>query len=447
VSNNSNKVASLKTQVEKLQKRIEELEANKTRSIEAKRSLEEEQKFSESIIASLPGLFFMVDENGLYQRWNKNLEKMLGYSAGEIKNRDCRDFVPQRDKARITEAMNVGFEKGTFTLEYCNRTKDGRNIPFFAKGVGVRIDGRPYIIGVEIDLSELKEAERALRESEEHLLSLMETATNFAVYRLAFERGDPNRGRVVFVSPSIKDILGVKKPEDLEDWFENIHIDDVARVKASHFTLPRSERADETMRILHPKTREIHWVQFLSSCINDDHGRLKWSNGIIFDITERVRAVEELKGKEEELQRKTEKLAKLNTALQVLVEHREQEIKDIECSILHAVERLIKPYIRDFTRSGLTDTQRTSIEIIEANIDKVTSPLTKKLSAWHRHLSPTEVKVVDLIRNGKGSKEIANFLGVSGHAVNFHRKNIRLKLGLTHQKINLASYLQSLDKG
>ena len=432
--------------LEKLRERIRKLESTRAELEKTRQRLAEERKFSESIIASLPGLFFMVDEKGLYHRWNRNLETLLGYSAEEIMLRDCRDFVPPEDRERIFEAVDVALREGHFTLEYSNQTKNGRTIPFFAQGEGVEIDGRRYVIGVELDLTELKEAESALRESEEHLRSLMETATNFAVYRLAFEEGDPSRAKVVFVSPSIMDLLGVREPMDLDTWFESIHPEDAERIMTAHFSLPRPERSDQTMRVFHPRLRERRWVQFLSTSIIDRDGALRYSNGIIFDVTDRIKASRSLERKEEELKRQTDKLARLNTALQVLVEHREQEIKETESGVLNTLERLVRPYLRDLEGTRLDDEQRTYLEIISSNLEKITSPLTKKLATWQRLLSPAELRVADLVRNGVRTKEMAQLLGVSDNAVAFHRKNIRRKLGVANQKINLVSYLQSLDE-
>ena len=435
-----------KQELEKLRQRIRDLESAQAELEETRQRLASEQKFSESIIACLPGLFFMIDEQGRYLRWNKNLESLLGYSAEEIMYMDSRDLVPPEDKERIAKATRLALREGSFRVHYHNQTKDGRVIPFYAQGVRAEIDGNRYVIGVELDLSDLKRAEEALRESEEHLRSLMETATNFAVYRLAFENNDPGQVTVVFVSPSIIDILGVREPRNMEDWFANIHPDDVDRIVDNHLAMPRREKTDQTMRIFHPRLGQWRWVQFLSTTIIDENDHLRFSNGIIFDVTDRIRAVESVKRKEEELKRQADKLARLNTALQVLVEHREREIKETEAGILNTLERLIKPYIQDLSGTRLDDEQRTYLEIVAANLKTVTSPLTKKLSGWQRRLSPTEIKVADLIRNGKQTKEIAGLLGVSENAVAFHRKNIRRKLGLAGQKVNLSSHLQSLEE-
>jgi PAS domain S-box-containing protein len=250
---------------------------------------------------------------------------------------------------------------------------------------------------------------------------------------------------VVFVSPSIKDILGVNEPRYLNNWFKNIHPEDRKRIIHAHFSLPRKTRADEAMRVFDQNRGLWRWVQFLSTSVMDENGLLTYSNGIIFDINDRMELTEELKRKEAELEKKTNKLAQMNTALHVLVEHREQEINDIKTGILNTLDRLVKPYLSDLAGTCPTDNQMTYIEIIQSNLEKIISPLSRKLSAWHRRLTPTEIKVADMIRNGKTTKEIAELLHVSDNAVSFHRKHLRKKLGLVKGKTNLAVYLQSLD--
>ncbi|MGD8388127.1 MAG: PAS domain S-box protein [Desulfobacteraceae bacterium] len=422
------------------------LQETRAELCECRERLESEKGISESIIASLPGFYFMVDEAGRYIRWNRNLETMLGYSHEELLGRDSLDLVPPEDKEKIRASTERGFRDGFFHVEYHNIRKDGLKIPYFAQGVSMEINGQRYLIGVEIDLTRLRDTERALRESEEHLRSLMETADNFAVYRIAFREGDPKHADVVFVSPSIKELMGIEDPDTLDNWFENIHPEDKARILNAHFSLPRKTRVDESMRVFNPRHGEWRWIQFISTSVMDRKGLLQYSNGIIFDITDRVEVTEMLRQKEEELKKQTHKLAQLNTALQVLVEQREQEISDIERGFLNTFDRLIKPYLSDLSGTPLTDEQRTYIEIIQANLNKILSPLSKRLSDWRQCLTPTEIKVVDLIRHGKRTKEIAELLHISNNAVSFHRKRIRRKLGLTGEKINLVAYLHSLEE-
>ena len=78
------------------------------------------------------------------------------------------------------------------------------------------------------------QTKQALQESEKHLSSLMRNAEHYAVYRLKINESDPYGLRVVFVSPSIKNIMGIAYPEKFETWFENVHADDRERIIAAN---------------------------------------------------------------------------------------------------------------------------------------------------------------------------------------------------------------------
>ena len=73
---------------------------------------------------------------------------------------------------------------------------------------------------------------------EEHFSALMESATNFVIYRLVYDNSRPHLPRVIFASPSIVDVMGVSDPMKFETWLENIHPDekeDVAQANMRAF--------------------------------------------------------------------------------------------------------------------------------------------------------------------------------------------------------------------
>lgn len=77
-------------------------------------------------------------------------------------------------------------------------------------------------------------------------------------------------------------------------------------------------------------------------------------------------------------------------------------------------------------------------------LDEITVPFLTRLTALHRLLTPREIDIAALVREGRTSKEIADLLNISASGVDFHRKKIRQKIGLTGEKSNLRSYLLSL---
>ncbi len=87
---------------------------------------------------------------------------------------------------------------------------------------------------------------------------------------------------------------------------------------------------------------------------------------------------------------------------------------------------------------------KTYLSIIRANLKDFISPFAHHLSSKYLNLTPTEIQVADLIKQGQSSKEIAALMKVSADAVAFHRANIRAKLEISGKKVNLRTYLQSL---
>ena len=87
----------------------------------------------------------------------------------------------------------------------------------------------------------------------------------------------------------------------------------------------------------------------------------------------------------------------------------------------------------------------TLVRILESHLKDVVSPFISKLSSKFIKLTPMEIKVADLIKGGNTNKEIATLLDLAENTVKAHRYHIRSKLGLKRKKINLRSYLRSLE--
>jgi PAS domain S-box-containing protein len=160
---------------------------------------------------------------------------------------------------------------------------------------------------------------------------------------------------------------------------------------------------------------------------------------------EQHRAEEELKTREKELFIKSRSLEEVNTALKVLLKRRDEDSKEFEKRVLLNVKKLIAPYIKRLKKSGLNPDQLIYADILESNISEITSPFSKDLSAKYMDLTDQEIHVAHYIREGKTSKDIARLLNITVRTVNFHRENIRKKLGLTNKKTNIRSYLLAIS--
>ncbi|MEN6439731.1 MAG: LuxR C-terminal-related transcriptional regulator [Syntrophobacter sp.] len=162
------------------------------------------------------------------------------------------------------------------------------------------------------------------------------------------------------------------------------------------------------------------------------------------NITTLKLAEEALRNREAELAAKSSYLADANAALRVLLKQREDDKFELEEQVLTNLKKSVLPYIEKLKRTRLALKQEELIETIELHLDEIVSPFIRRLSSEHLRLTPAEIQVASLIRDGKATKEIAEVLGVSTSAIDFHRHRIRKKLGLTHNKANLRSHLLSL---
>lgn len=159
----------------------------------------------------------------------------------------------------------------------------------------------------------------------------------------------------------------------------------------------------------------------------------------------RRKAEEDLKHSESELQQKSKILEEANIALKVLLKHREEDRIAVEENILNNVRRLILPSIEKLKNLKLNETQLNHVTIIESHLKEVISPFLNNLATKHYDLTPRELEIASLVREGRTTKEMTEYLNISATAVDFHRKNIRLKLGIKNTKTNLRSMLLSIS--
>jgi len=123
---------------------------------QAESHLLQEKLFSDAVIESMPGLFFLLDEKARLVRWGKNLEAALGYSEVELQDRPALELVQPQDQPMVAEAIARVFREGSARTEMFMLTKSGKSVPVFGHGVCIRLNGANYICGSLIDISARK---------------------------------------------------------------------------------------------------------------------------------------------------------------------------------------------------------------------------------------------------------------------------------------------------
>lgn len=188
---------------------------------------------------------------------------------------------------------------------------------------------------------------------------------------------------------------------------------------------------------------EQHWF-YMRAIRMDSDGPLQ----VIIsheEITAIKLAEAALRKSKDDLEVQKRNLEEANIALKVLLRQRNEDKQQLEKKVLNNIKDLVFPYIEKLKRAPLRAKDKTNVEIIETHLNEVISPLLQRLTHFNIFLTPQEMQIATLVKDGKTSKEIADVLNVSETTVHFHRKNLRSKFGLKNKATNLRSYLMSLS--
>ncbi len=139
-----------------------------------------------------------------------------------------------------------------------------------------------------------------------------------------------------------------------------------------------------------------------------------------------------------------ENLKELNAALKMMLERRDKDRTVFEEKVVLNVKQLVTPYLKRLKQTGLDIRQQAFVAILEDNLADIISPFTHTLSAEYISFTASEIRIANLIRQGKKNREIAELFGISKRTVEAHRDHIRTKLKLKKQKINLRTHLMAI---
>jgi DNA-binding CsgD family transcriptional regulator len=159
-------------------------------------------------------------------------------------------------------------------------------------------------------------------------------------------------------------------------------------------------------------------------------------------IATRISAEMELQDINKQLSLERKALQESNTALRTVLTRIEEEKNEIYRNIKTNVDKILMPILVAMSLE-IPHAQSKYIEMLKTNLEDITSQFVRHLSNSYHSLTPTEITICNMIRSGLRTKEIAQTRGVSMATINRHRENIRRKLKITNDDVNLATYLQS----
>ena len=246
-----------------------------------------DKELSETIINSLPGIFYLYNNEGKFLRWNENLEIVSGYSAEEITQMIPTDFFPEDEREYIRGRVEKAFADGVCTAEANLLSKNGRKIPHYFTGRSIFYNGQLSIIGTGIDITAKNRAEELLKASEEKYRQLFyENPYPMLIF-------DIDNFNLLEVNNAALKKYGYSRNEFLNLNLKNIQINEILTEK-----IRLSNKLSEETGLFHhqwkhrKKSGEIITAEV--TFLPTEYSGKKAMQAQINDITEKIQLEEEL---------------------------------------------------------------------------------------------------------------------------------------------------------
>ncbi|MFQ6008395.1 MAG: phosphatase RsbU N-terminal domain-containing protein [Candidatus Zixiibacteriota bacterium] len=197
----------------------------------------------------------------------------------------------------------------------------------------------------------------------------------------------------------------------------------------------------------HPQSVELtaadgRQYEVLSAPMAGPDGAVDRAIEIVRDITDRKQAEEQLKKTAKELKAEREELAEKNLVLRYILEHIEQERQEYKQQICQDVEKAVFPVLQQL-QEKMEPPHARELAVLQRELKTILDRDVDMFRQRYAELTPREQEICELIKENLSSKEIADTLNISLLTVQKHRQDIRKKLGITNQDVNLTTYLRS----
>jgi PAS domain S-box-containing protein len=463
---------SQKPTYEELGKKVKALE-------ETKSALRESEALYRDLFENAPVGIGIADRNGNLIDFNAAILKPGEYVSEDISRLKNIKKLYYDQKARSDILARLKKRGFVDKAEVQFIRKDGRPYDCLLSLRPITYKEKLCTQAIVQDVTRLKEVEKLLWDSREWFLSLVETISDW-IWEV------DRTGTYIFSNQKVKDILGYDRHEVLgKKPFDFMPPDEAKKVAKNFRKLSKSRKAFSGLENinLHMDGHEVV-LETSAVPVFDGNGKYLGYRGIDRDITKRKlaervfeqinaelenrvaertvdltrtnnqlkreirerRQVEKaLKKREKELKNKTAQLQELNSALKVLLMKKDEDRIDLEEKMVSNVRELVFPYLAKLNKGKLQDKEKAFTNIIESNLKDIISPFARSLTSQYLGLTPSEIQVASLIKQGKTTKDIAELSYLSPRTIEFHRDNIRTKLGIKNKKINLRTHLLSLE--
>jgi PAS domain S-box-containing protein len=391
---------------------------------------------------------------------NPAFEEMSGYEAREILGRHCRLLLGKdREQASLKQFHEAVKHGRRCTAVLRNYRKDGS---LFYNELSVaplrnRSGDVTHLIWLQRDVTTQVEREKevagVIADKEERFSAYVENA-NEAVWRLDF---DPPIPLDAPESPQVQGIFSGVFTEANDATARMYGLAKGKEVIGRQFGEFMKQSDPRNLEVMAGLVRSRFRMDNLASyetvadgttviMVNNitpgiEEGEVRHIWGATLELSELLEAQDDLKRSTEELKAQKKALAEKNAALKELISHIEADREELKDRIQANVEQVIMPSLEKLRLNNGAD---MLTEQLRKALEDLTSSFGRKIADSRMKLTPREIEVCSMVRNGLTSKEIARLLNIALHTVEKHRRTARNKLGLANKGVNLSTYLNSL---
>ncbi len=423
---------SIKTK-ERLISEIKELRDSLEQQISERKRVENalsesEGKYRKLIETANDAIFIADAETGIILDVNRRAEELMNIPAEEIIGMHQKQLHPEDEAGDYKRIFreHVQSEDG-ISEEVVVCRKDGHKIPVEISASVIEWNGKKVVQGIFRDITGRKRIEDALSQSKEHMQYILDNTTSVIYLK-------DTHGKYLLINLQYQNLFHISKEEVVGKTDYDIFPKEMADAFQAN-----DRRVLRTLAPLEIEEVALHddgphtYIS-IKFPLFDSNRTAFGICGISTDITERKEAEKILHEQKEALEQK-------NIALSEILGQIEIEKKQIKDNVITNAENLLLPIIQ---KLKLTGESRKYVQLLQKNLQELTSSFGTKLTEKGAKLTSREIEVCDMIKNGLTSKEIAGLLNISLRTVETHRIKIRSKLGIVKRDLNLSSFLKTL---
>jgi PAS domain S-box-containing protein len=440
-----------------------------TERILAEKRLQKSEKRYRSLISKMGNGFalneIIFDKDGkpsdcLFLEVNPAFEEMTGLNTNDIVGKKAREVFPGTESFWVDKCGQVILNGTPVHFKNCSKLFD-RHFEIIAYS-----PGKCQVATVFTDITERMKIEAALRESESNFRAIAENANDGILIAVG-------EGLYVYANWQAIEISEYSIDELNNMSFKDLaHPDQIERIsqiyhrritgkpvpacyetiiiKKSGGIIPIEVTGSKT--IWHGQPAVMIIIRDISMRKRLEAALGKINNDLEQRVTERTQELmgvaEKLEENQKELlrhkldlEKANKELVQTNTALSVLARNIDKKRDEVEKKIARTISSQILPIVDEIKNDKMLEKTRAKLDVLAAYLNDLT-PAAAKSHDIIISLSPMELRVAMMIKNGFSSEEIARLLHISPHTVKTHRRSIRKKLNIKNANINLASYLK-----